>query len=183
MKVSELAIPGVLLIEPRVFRDQRGQFFESYSERRYAEAGLAARFVQDNASSSSRGTVRGLHFQVRRPQAKLVWVLEGAVFDVAVDVRRGSPTYGQWVSATLDATNHHQLYVPAGFAHGFAVLSERAVLAYKCTDYYDPEGESGVSWSDPALGITWPISSADAVLSAKDAALPRLADAPDPHLT
>lgn len=172
MNVIETALPGVLIVEPRVFGDARGFFFESFHAERYRAAGIACDFVQDNVSRSTRGVLRGLHFQNPRPQAKLVQVLEGAVFDVAVDVRKGSPTFGRHVAVELSAENHRQLFVPAGFAHGFCVTSEHALFAYKCSDVYSPVDEHGVLWSDPDLGIPWPIESPS--LSAKDAVYPRL---------
>ena len=160
------AIPEVIRVEPRVHRDHRGFFVETHNERTYAQGGIDVRFVQDNASSSVRGTLRGLHAQVRRPQAKLVRAVYGEIFDVAVDIRRESPTFGQWVGVTLSGDNFHQLYIPAGFAHGFCVLSHSAVVAYKVSDFYDPEGEITISHRDPALGIQWPIHSP--VLSDRD---------------
>lgn len=167
MKVTPTSIPDVLLIEPQVFGDHRGFFVETWSARRYAEHGLPERFVQDNLSRSGRGTLRGLHFQHPNGQGKLVSAVEGEVFDVAVDIRRGSPTFGRWVGARLSSDNKHQLWLPAGFAHGFCVLSEHATFAYKCTEYYSPDDEVSVLWSDPEIGIEWPL--ADPVLSAKDA--------------
>ena len=174
MRVLETALPGVVVIEPVVFRDNRGFFLETYHERRYREAGIAATFVQDNHSRSSRRTVRGMHFQVRKPQGKLVRVLHGEVFDVAVDVRRGSPTFGRWVGVTLSAENFRQIYVPPGFAHGFCITSDVGEVEYKCTQLYDPEDELGVAWDDPQIGIDWP--EKDPVLSAKDKAAPRLSE-------
>lgn len=167
MKFTETKITGVILIEPRVFRDDRGYFLESFQRERYAEAGIALEFVQDNHSYSSRGTLRGLHAQNRKPQGKLVRVVEGEVFDVAVDVRPESDTFGQWVGVTLSADNFHQLYIPPGLAHGFCVLSDVAQFEYKCTDYYDPDGEVSIRWDDPDIAIDWPIKAP--VLSAKDA--------------
>lgn len=175
MKVTTTSLEGVLIIEPKVFADHRGFFLETYNEQRYRENGLDVRFVQDNHSKSQRGILRGLHYQIKRPQAKLVWAVAGAIWDVAVDIRVGSKTYGQWFGMTLDAEKKQQLYVPAGFAHGFAVLSETAEVFYKCTDLYDPKDEGGVIWNDPDLKISWPIDQP--VLSAKDAALPPLKDA------
>ena len=167
MKFTETKITGVILIEPRVFRDDRGYFLESFQRERYAEAGIALEFVQDNHSYSSRGTLRGLHAQNRKPQGKLVRVVEGEVFDVAVDVRPESDTFGQWVGVTLSADNFYQLYIPPGLAHGFCVLSDVAQFEYKCTDYYDPDGEVSIRWDDPDIAIDWPIKAP--VLSAKDA--------------
>lgn len=174
MNVTATALPGVLLLEPKVFRDERGYFLESWSEERYATAGVPARFVQDNLSYSRGGVLRGLHFQEPHPQGKLVSVLRGEVFDVAVDVRVGSPTFGRWVGHVLSAENAHQLYVPGGFAHGFVVLSDDALFAYRCTEYYHPEAERTLLWNDPELGIEWP--GERPVLSAKDGAGRRLRD-------
>lgn len=166
MKVTPTSLPDVLLVEPTVFGDARGYFFESYSARRYAEAGISATFVQDNVSFSQRGVLRGLHFQHPYGQGKLVGVLRGDVFDVAVDVRRGSPTFGRWVGACLSAENKRQLYLPPGFAHGFLVTSDEALFAYKCTEYYHPEAERSIRWDDARIGIEWPIDGP--VVSAKD---------------
>jgi dTDP-4-dehydrorhamnose 3,5-epimerase len=168
MKVIPTAVPEVLVIEPRVFGDARGFFFESYNQRAFAEAsGLNPAFVQDNHSRSARGVLRGLHYQVRQPQGKLVRVAAGEVFDVAVDVRRGSPTFGRWVGLTLSESNKRMLWIPAGFAHGFLVLSESADFLYKTTDYYAPEHERCILWNDPAIGIEWPLAG-EPLLSAKD---------------
>ncbi|SEM06451.1 dTDP-4-dehydrorhamnose 3,5-epimerase [Stigmatella aurantiaca] len=177
MKVTETAIPGVLLIEPKVFGDDRGFFLETFHAQRYADAGIPGPFVQDNYSRSAKGTLRGLHFQEPQPQGKLVQVVAGAVFDVAVDIRRGSPTFGKWVGVELSAENRRQLWVPPGFAHGFCVTSESADFQYKCTALYSPQNERSILWNDPDLGITWPLSG-EPKLSAKDAAAPRLKDAP-----
>ena len=174
MNVVQLAIPGVLIIEPKVFGDRRGYFLETFHTARYAEAGVSGPFVQDNLSLSQRGVLRGLHVQHPFAQGKLVSVLEGEVFDVVVDVRVGSPTFGQWVGETLSALNARQLWVPAGFAHGFVVTSERALFSYKCTDYYHPEAERSISWDDPRIGIVWP--TRDVTLSAKDRASTLLHD-------
>ena len=174
MKVEPGRIPGLLIIEPKVFGDERGFFMESYSRDRYAEAGVPAEFVQDNLSLSARGILRGLHLQHPNDQGKLCSVLQGEVFDVAVDVRVGSPTFGQWEGVTLSAENKRQFYVPPGFAHGFCVLSERALFSYKCTDFYSAQSEIGVIWNDPDLGIEWPIEAPR--LSAKDGENPRLKD-------
>ena len=168
VRITPTTLPGVQIIEPDVYRDERGFFLEVYRAARFSTAGLPAAFVQDNHSRSARGTLRGLHWQWRRPQAKLVRVVIGEIFDVAVDVRRGSPTFGRWVGVSLSADNLRQTFVPEGFAHGFCVLSETADVEYKCTDYYDPAGESGLPWDDPAVAITWPLSSP--LLSAKDLA-------------
>lgn len=180
MNVVGTRLPGLVIIEPRVFGDSRGFFMESYSRDRYAEAGLPAEFVQDNLSMSRKGTLRGLHLQHPHDQGKLCSVLEGEVFDVAVDVRVGSSTFGQWEGVTLSSENKRQFYVPPGFAHGFCVLSERALFSYKCTDFYSAPSEVGVAWNDPDLAISWPIESPE--LSAKDAANPRLADIPEDEL-
>ena len=177
MRVTPSAIDGVLVIEPRVFRDRRGFFLETYHAERYREYGIQGSFVQDNHTRSVAGTVRGLHLQLRRPQAKLVRVIEGEVFDVAVDVRRGSPTFGRWVSVVLSAENFKQCFVPPGFAHGFCVVSPFAQVEYKCTDFYDPDGEIGIAWDDPALAIAWPV--ADPVLSDRDRRNPTLAEIGD----
>lgn len=174
MKIIETEIPGLLIIEPRVFGDHRGFFMETYHARRYREAGLPERFVQDNHSRSRRGVLRGLHYQLIQPQGKLVGVARGEVFDVAVDIRCGSPTFGRWVGCILDDRDHRQFYVPPGFAHGFCVLSEEADFVYKCTDYYHPQSERGIIWNDPAIGIEWP--ALEVALSDKDARNPRLAD-------
>src|SRR4051812_17886674 len=169
MRVIPTKLAGLVVIEPDVFGDARGFFFESWSAQRYAEAGLPALFVQDNVSRSSRGILRGLHLQSPpMGQGKLVQVLEGEVFDVALDVRIDSPTFGQWVGESLSATNHRQMYVPPGFAHGFCVTSENALFAYKCTQSYAPAAELSVLWNDPEIGIDWPM--AEPVLSKKDAA-------------
>lgn len=168
MRVTPTALPEVLLVEPAVFGDARGFFLESFSAQRYAEAGIPGPFVQDNVSRSRRGVLRGLHLQHPYAQGKLVSVLEGEVFDVAVDARVGSPTFGRWVGEYLSAENHRQLYVPAGFAHGFVVTSESALFAYKCTDYYHPETERAVRWDDPRVGVAWPVDAP--TVSAKDQA-------------
>ena len=171
------AIPEVLVLEPRVFGDARGFFFESFNARDFARAtGLNVDFVQDNHSKSAKGVLRGLHYQIQHAQGKLVRVVEGEVFDVAVDLRRSSPTFGRWVGERLSADNHRQLWVPPGFAHGFVVLSESADFLYKTTDYWSPEHERSLLWNDPAIGIDWPID-AQPLLAAKDAAAPRLRDA------
>lgn len=169
MKITRTEIHDVVIIEPQVFRDERGFFLESYNRQKYRELGIEAEFVQDNHSRSQRGTVRGLHAQVNRPQGKLVRCIEGEIFDVAVDVRRGSPTFGHWVGAWLTAENFRQIYVPTGFVHGFCVTSEIAQVQYKCTDYYDPSSEISVLWNDPEIGITWPLEELGAaILSKKD---------------
>lgn len=169
MKATPLAIPDVLLIEPRVFGDERGFFFESFNQARFEEAvGHPVNFVQDNHSRSVKNVLRGLHYQIQQPQGKLVRVVAGEVFDVAVDLRRSSPTFGQWVGALLSAENKHQLWVPEGFGHGFVVLSEQAEFLYKTTDYYAPQYERCVRWDDPSLAIDWRLQG-EPVLSAKDA--------------
>ena len=174
MRFVETALPGVIRVEPTVHQDHRGFFLETYHREKYAGGGIDALFVQDNHSRSARGILRGLHAQGRRPQGKLVRAVEGAIFDVAVDIRRGSPTFARWVGVELTADNFHQLWVPPGFAHGFCVLSEAAQVEYKCTDLYVPEDELSIAWNDPEIGIEWPV--AEPVLSPKDAAAPRLAD-------
>jgi dTDP-4-dehydrorhamnose 3,5-epimerase len=177
VKAIPTAIPDVLVIEPAVFGDARGFFFESWNRRAFAElAGRDVEFVQDNHSASARGVLRGLHYQVRQPQGKLVRVVAGEVFDVAVDLRRASRTFGEWVAERLSAENHRMMWIPPGFAHGFLVLSERAEFLYKTTDYYAPEHERTLLWNDPALGIPWPLRG-EPVLKPKDAAGARLADA------
>jgi dTDP-4-dehydrorhamnose 3,5-epimerase len=171
MTFAPTSIPGIIVIEPRVIRDERGFFVETYRQREYAEAGIPAVFVQDNHSRSTKGTVRGLHAQIARPQGKLVRVVEGEIFDVAVDIRRGSPHFRRWVGMWLSAEGFRQIYIPPGFAHGFAVTSEAAEVEYKCTDYYDPTTEISVLWNDPELGIAWPPSVLGApTLSRRDAA-------------
>ncbi|MBA2376372.1 MAG: dTDP-4-dehydrorhamnose 3,5-epimerase [Actinomycetota bacterium] len=177
MNVIETKLPGVLIVEPRIFGDERGFFMESFNGRRYEESGLPGEFVQDNLSYSARGVLRGLHFQNPMPQGKLVTVLEGEVFDVAVDIRLGSPTFGEWVGVSLSAENKRQFYVPPDFAHGFVVTSEAALFFYKCTEYYSPESEGAVLWNDPEIGIKWPME--DPTLSEKDGAAPSLSDAPE----
>jgi len=173
VKVLETELPGVLILEPKVFGDQRGFFMETYHQDRYRQAGLSQRFVQDNHSRSRRGVLRGLHYQLLQPQGKLVGVVRGRVFDVAVDIRQGSPTFGRWVSVVLDDQDHRQLYIPPGFAHGFCVLSAEADFVYKCTDYYHPESERGIAWNDPDIGIRWP--DLEIALSNKDTHNPTLA--------
>jgi dTDP-4-dehydrorhamnose 3,5-epimerase len=177
LRVRETSLPGVLILEPRVFPDGRGFFLESYNRRVFLELGIPDAFVQDNHSRSLRGVVRGLHYQLGRPQAKVVRVMRGRAFDVAVDIRRGSPTFATWVGVELDDVTHRMLFVPEGFAHGFLALSETVDLSYKCSDFYDPSGERGVVWDDPDLAISWPLDGLEPVLSTKDAALPRLSEA------
>ncbi len=183
MEVIKTAIDGVLIIEPRIFRDARGYFFESFSQREFEEKVGPINFVQDNESMSSYGVMRGLHFQ-RPPytQSKLVRCTRGAVLDVAVDIRRGSPTYGQHVAAELTEENHRQLFIPKGFAHGFAVLSETAVFQYKCDEFYHPEADGGISITDQSLGIDWRIPAGKAILSEKDTRHPLLRDFDSPFL-
>ena len=178
MEIIETSIPGVVLIEPKVFGDSRGYFFESYSKRDFDRMVRPVTFVQDNESMSSYGVVRGLHYQKGAfSQSKLVRVIEGKVLDVAVDIRKGSPTFGQHVSIVLSAENHRQLFIPRGFAHGFAVLSEKAVFQYKCDNLYAPSSEGAIAWNDPSLGIDWMIPSEDVILSEKDKRHPLLKDA------
>ena len=168
MEFVRLEIPDLVLVKPKVFGDARGFFFESWEARKFAAGGIDARFVQDNYSRSVQGTLRGLHYQLPQPQGKLVRVTQGEVFDVAVDIRRSSPTFGKWVGTMLSGENKHQLWIPAGFAHGFYVLSESAEFFYKCTDFYAPEYERTLRWDDPAIGIAWPLHGAEPLLSPKD---------------
>ncbi len=174
MKVIETGLPGCLVLEPKVFGDERGFFYESFNRDRFAGIGLAPVFVQGNVSSSARGVLRGLHYQWPNPQGKLVSVLEGEVWDVAVDIRRGSPDFGRWTAAVLSAENKRHFWIPEGFAHGFVTLSERALFTYLCTATYDPAADAGVRWDDPAIAIDWPVSAP--LLSDKDAKAPLLAD-------
>jgi len=166
MKVRTTRLPGVLVVEPDVYGDERGYFLETYQAEKYRAHGIEATFVQDNHSFSRRGALRGLHVQYRRPQGKLIRVVEGAVFDVVADIRPGSPSAGRWFGLRIDGSTHHQIYVPPGYAHGFCVLSETVHFEYKCTDYYDSGGELTVAWDDPVLGIDWPIDRP--TLSEKD---------------
>lgn len=178
MKVERLAVPDVLIIEPTVFGDDRGFFFESFNQRRFEETiGRSISFVQDNHSRSSRGVLRGLHYQVEQTQGKLLRVIQGEIFDVAVDIRRSSPTFGKWVAATLSADNRKQMWVPEGFAHGFLVLSDMAEVLYKTTDFYAKEAEHCIVWNDPTVGIEWPLEG-EPLLSPKDVAGIAFADAP-----
>ena len=178
MKSISTAIADVFILEPKVFGDTRGFFFESFNSRAFAEAtGLDVNFVQDNHSRSARGVLRGLHYQAQQPQGKLVRVVRGSVFDVAVDIRKTSPTFGKWVGVELSEDNHRQLWVPPGLAHGFLVISESADFLYKTTDYYAPEHERCLAWNDPAIGIDWPLGSDQPLLSGKDAAGLLLQDA------
>ena len=179
MKIIQTGLPGALLVEPALFTDHRGTFLESYRMDRYEADGIGCRFVQDNTSISHRGVLRGLHFQYPHAQAKLITVTSGEIFDVAVDIRRGSPTYLKWVGAILSSENHHQLFIPKGFAHGFVALSETAVVDYKMDEYYHRESDRVILWSDPAIGIKWP--GEGHILSEKDAKAPRIGDL-DPAL-
>ena len=180
MKAIKTEIPGVVLLEPEVFGDARGYFMERFSQRRFDEQVGPVRFVQDNESKSRYGVVRGLHFQKGEyAQAKLVSVVRGRVLDVAVDIRRGSPTFGRHVAALLDGENKRQLFIPRGFAHGFAVLSEEALFQYKCDNYYAPQSEGAIAWNDPQIGIDWRIDPANVILSEKDSRHPRLDEAPE----
>ncbi|WP_372016014.1 dTDP-4-dehydrorhamnose 3,5-epimerase [Pseudoxanthomonas sp. 10H] len=180
MKLVETGLPGCLVIEPAVFGDERGDFFETWNAERFAQHGLPAKFVQSNVSTSVKGVLRGLHYQWPRPQGKLVGVLEGEVYDVAVDIRRGSPTFGRWEAVVLSAQNRRQFWIPEGFAHGFAVLSERAVFSYLCTDVYVKDADAGLRWNDGDIGVDWPLSAP--LLSPKDANAPLLADVPADRL-
>jgi dTDP-4-dehydrorhamnose 3,5-epimerase len=180
MNVIPTDLPGVVIIEPQVFGDARGFFMETYNSPRYDAAGLPGVFVQDNVSKSRRGVLRGLHYQLPNPQGKLLTVLQGEIFDVAVDIRRGSPDFGRWVGVTLSDENRRQFYVPPGFAHGFCVTSETALVMYKCTEVYRPQNDRGVRWDDPRIGIAWPLT--DATVSDKDGRAPLLADVPPEHL-
>ena len=178
MDFKETALPGVILVEPRVHTDDRGYFMETFQARRFRDAGIDSEFVQDNASKSSRGTLRGLHYQIEHAQGKLVRVVSGEVFDVAVDIRGSSSHFGRWVGEVLSAENKRQLWVPPGFAHGFLVLSDAAEFEYKCTDYYAPKHERAIRWDDPAIGIEWPMRPGETpLLSARDAAAPTLEEA------
>lgn len=180
MEVIKTDIDGVVIIEPRVFGDERGYFFESYSQREFDEKVRPVRFVQDNESKSKFGVVRGLHFQRgEHAQSKLVRVVDGTVLDVAVDIRRGSPTFGRYVAVELSAENHRQLFIPRGFAHGFSVLSPTAVFQYKCDNFYAPHSEGAIAWNDPAIDIEWRLDAGDILLSPKDAVHPLLKDAPE----
>ena len=170
--VQKTSLPGVVVIEPRVFTDKRGFFLETFHNKRYAEHGIKKAFVQDNHSHSSRGILRGLHYQLNQPQGKLIYVVKGEIFDVAVDIRRGSPTFGKWFGGILSSYNKKQIYIPEGFAHGFYVLSDTADVIYKCTDFYNPDDEFGILWSDPTIGIAWPVASP--ILSSKDSQYPKL---------
>jgi dTDP-4-dehydrorhamnose 3,5-epimerase len=176
MQIKETSLPGVLLITPATFADNRGFFYESFHASRYQAEGFSKPFVQDNISRSHKNVLRGLHYQVERPQAKLVSVIQGEVFDVAVDIRKNSPTFGIWVGQILNDKNHFQFYIPEGFAHGFCVLSDTADFMYKCTDYYYPQGDRGIRFDDPEVNIAWPIDIKNAILSPKDLVHPFLRD-------
>ena len=177
MEVIKTDIDGVVIIEPKVFGDKRGYFFESWSKKKMEDEGLFYDFVQDNQSASKKGVLRGLHFQINYPQDKLVRVIKGEVYDVAVDIRKGSPTYGKHVAVELSEDNHRQFFVPRGFAHGFVVLTDEVIFQYKCDNFYAPQHEGAIAWDDPDLGIDWKIDPKDIILSAKDTAHPRLKDA------
>jgi dTDP-4-dehydrorhamnose 3,5-epimerase len=178
MNITKTPLTGLLIIEPTVFRDQRGYFFESYNQLRLEKEGIHCRFVQDNQSKSVYGVIRGLHYQVEpKAQTKLIRVLSGLIYDVALDMRKGSSTYGRWFGLELSDDNHKQLFIPRGFAHGFSVLSETAVISYKCDDFYAPEFDAGVNYNDPDLGIDWRVPPESIILSGKDAKLPPLQEA------
>ena len=176
MKRIDTDLPGVCILEPNVFGDQRGFFMETYNQRVFEQIGITQTFVQDNQSRSRRGVLRGLHYQLNQPQAKLVRVTLGEVYDIAVDLRRGSKTFGKWTGVTLTAENKQMFFIPEGFAHGFCVISETAEFAYKCSDFYAPDEERGIIWNDPQLAIPWPLDGAEPILSPKDAAYGILAD-------
>ena len=180
MNVIATELPGVLIVEPKVFPDARGFFVETYNKERYFSCGITADFVQDNLSFSSRGVLRGLHYQNPHAQGKLVYVLQGEVWDVAVDIRSGSPQFGRWTAVTLSSDNKRQFYIPPGFAHGFCVLSDTALFTYKCTDLYHPECDGGIRWDDPEIGIIWPVAAP--LLSDKDRKQPLLKDVPTGRL-
>ncbi len=180
IKYTKTDLSGVLLIEPRVFKDSRGFFMETFHQKKYAEAGIDHAFIQDNYSHSTRGTLRGLHYQLEHPQAKLVYVIKGEIYDVAVDIRRGSPGFGKWTGQYLSCKNKQQIFIPEGFAHGFCVISETADVLYKATDLYKPDDEYGVLWSDPTIGIDWPVEVP--IVSDKDKQFPGLQDVPEQHL-
>ena len=180
MHLRQAQLPDIILVEPRLFKDERGYFLETYQQQRYTAHGIPAGFVQDNLSVSRQSVVRGLHYQLNRPQGKLIMVLQGEVVDLVVDIRLNSPTFGKWTKNTLSGADHVQLYVPPGFAHGFFVTSPQAVVLYKVTDYYQPGDEYGIFWNDPDLKIDWP--SSQAILSARDQSFPRLRDIPQAFL-
>ncbi len=174
MNIINTSIEGLLIIEPYIFKDNRGFFMETYNQSRYQDLGINRVFVQDNLSYSVQGTLRGLHYQIKHPQAKLVQVVSGEIFDVVVDIRPGSSTFGKWTGAHLSDQNKRQLFIPEGFAHGFCVLSETTIFFYKCSDFYEPDDEGGILWSDPDIGIDWPVK--DPIISEKDKHHPRLSD-------
>ncbi|MBS1259681.1 MAG: dTDP-4-dehydrorhamnose 3,5-epimerase [Candidatus Scalindua arabica] len=180
IKYIKTDIPGVLLLEPKVFKDSRGFFMETFHQKKYAEAGIDHAFIQDNYSHSTQGTLRGLHYQLKHPQGKLIYVITGEIFDVAVDIRQGSPTLGQWVGQYLSDQNKRQIFIPEGFAHGFCVISKTADVLYKTTDLYNPDDEYGVLWSDPDIGIDWPVEVP--IVSEKDKQYSRLRDALETQL-
>jgi dTDP-4-dehydrorhamnose 3,5-epimerase len=180
MKVTQTKLPAVLVFELDAFGDDRGWFLETFSRRRYEQAGIKLSFVQDNASFSAKNILRGIHFQYPHSQGKLVQVISGEVFDVVVDIRLGSPTFGQWIGENLSSLNHKQIYIPPGFAHGFCVLSDTALFSYKCTDYYSPAAEGGIIWNDPDLRIGWPVPTP--IVSGRDSGFPRLKDVPKDKL-
>lgn len=171
---STKVLPEVIIIEPDVFNDRRGYFIETYQAQKYSEHGIPTTFVQDNQSFSVKGVIRGLHYQLSRPQGKLVWVTEGEIMDVVVDIRRGSPMFGKWIDIMLSSNNFRQIYIPEGFAHGYCIISDNATFIYKCTDYYDPGEERGILWNDPSLNIDWPIT--DPFLSDRDKQFAPLAE-------
>jgi dTDP-4-dehydrorhamnose 3,5-epimerase len=174
MQIKPTFFPDVLLIQPKMFEDSRGFFYESFNQAKYAEIGITKNFVQDNISRSVKNTLRGMHYQEGKPQAKLVSVIKGEVFDAVVDIRKNSPTFGKWFVQILNDTNHYQMYIPEGFAHGFCVLSDTADFMYKCTDYYYPQGERGLRFDDPAVNIEWPMDISKAILAEKDKLYPGL---------
>ncbi len=176
MQRFETSLPGVWELRPTIFRDARGIFTETYHRARFAELGITDQFVQDNLSRSAKGTLRGLHYQLHHPQAKLCWVIEGQALDLAVDIRLGSPHFGKWTSMILSAETHNQIYIPRGFAHGFLALTDTVQLLYKCSDFYDPADEHGIAWNDPELNISWGVNNP--LVSEKDSKLPNLADVP-----
>lgn len=180
LKLIKTSIPEVLLIEPKVYKDSRGFFMETFHPNKYAEIGIRKTFVQDNYSHTKKGILRGLHYQLRYPQGKLVFVITGEIFDVAVDIRRGSPSFGKWFGTNISAENKRQIYIPEGFAHGFCVLSETADVLYKCTDFYNHEDEYGVFWSDSEIAVDWPVKTPG--LSDKDSGYQKLADIPKDNL-
>lgn len=180
VRFHETELPGVLICELTIFSDDRGFFVETFQAEKYAAGGIVGNFVQDNFSHSKQGVLRGLHYQLHQPQAKLVSAISGAIYDVAVDIRKGSPTYGKWAGTILSGENKRQLFIPVGFAHGFCVLSETADVVYKCTDFYNPEDDFGIVWNDPRISIDWPVVSP--VLSKKDAELPSIDAMPEEQL-